>query len=205
MVGYIQNATNGLDWGYDGDHFGGNNVSLYSIAENKNLVIQGRSLPFNNQDQVPLGYKATLTGNLKISIDHYDGLFENQDIYLEDLLLNIIHNLKALDYTFTTVPGTFNNRFILRYLPEETLSTPSIDKIASGVMIWKDKNELKVASLFENIRKIMVYDILGRKVFDEDGINLNQFSTRNIVDNQQTLLIKVELKDQTIVTKKVIF
>lgn len=205
MVGYIQNATNGLDWGYDADQFGGNKVSLYSILEDKKLTIQGRALPFEDEDEVPLGYKTTLTGNLKISLDHFDGLFEGQDIYLEDLLLNTIHDLKASDYTFTTVPGTFNNRFVLRYLPEEVLSTPTIDNIAGGVMIWKDKTELKVTSLFEKISKVNVFDILGRKVFDEDAINSERFSTNNVVHHQQTLIVKVVLNDQTIVTKKVIF
>ena len=205
LVGYIQNATNELDWGYDGDHFGGNKVSLYSISENKNLAIQGRALPFNNQDLVPLGYKTTLTGNLKISIDHFDGLFESQDIYLEDLILNVIHDLKASDYTFTTVPGTFNNRFVLRYIPQETLANPELENTIANVVIFKDKNELKVRSSLENISKISVYDILGRTVFSEENINSNQFQAADIVYDRQTLIVKVQLANNAIVTKKVIY
>lgn len=205
LVGYIQNATDGLDWGYDGDHFGGNKVSLYSIAENKNLAIQGRALPFNNQDQVLLGYSTSLTGALKISIDHYDGLFEGQDIYLEDLLLDVVHDLKDAAYTFTTVPGTFNSRFVLRYLPSEALSNPDLDKIVSGVIISKDKNELKVESLLEKIREITLYDLLGRTVFTQDKINSNQFQAADMVYDRQMLLVKVQLVNNAIVTKKVIY
>ncbi|WP_245569852.1 YDG domain-containing protein, partial [Flavobacterium soli] len=76
LVGYIENATNDLDIRFDGESFGGNQVTLYSVLNNKKLVIQGRALPFDNQDQVPLGYKTTLIGTLTISIDHLDGLLE---------------------------------------------------------------------------------------------------------------------------------
>jgi len=205
LVGYIQDATNGLDWGYDGDHFGGNKVSLYSIAENKNLVIQGRALPFNNQDQVPLGYKTSLTGTLKISIDHYDGLFEGQDIYLEDLHLNIIHDLKASDYVFTTVPGTFNNRFVLRYVPHQTLANPALEEIMAGVIISKDKNQLNIRAALENISTITIYDILGRTVFYQDKINSNHFRASDIGCDRQTLIVKVQLANNATVTRKVLF
>ncbi|MFY0482346.1 choice-of-anchor D domain-containing protein [Flavobacterium sp. PLA-1-15] len=205
LVGYIQNATNELDWGYDGDHFGGNKVSLYSIAESKNLAIQGRALPFNNQDLVPLGYKTSLTGTLTINIDHFDGLFEDQDIYLEDLDLNVVHDLKASNYTFTTVPGTFNNRFVLRYIPQQTLSNPDLEKIVSSVIIFKDGNELKVKSSLESINTITVYDILGRRIFSEDKINGNSFTATDVVYDTQTLIVKVQLKSNAIVTKKVIY
>lgn len=204
LVGYIQNATNALDWGYDGDHFGGNKVSLYSIAENKNLAIQGRALPFNNQDQVPLGYKTTLTGPLKIGIDHYDGLFEGQDIYLEDLFLNIIHNLKESDYSFTTVPGTFNNRFVLRYLPGEELGTPSDNHISNGLIVYKNNSEILIKSQLENIKQVTVYDLLGRNVFEKTAIHHPELSIQNIEMNEQLLIVKVELANGQVLNKKII-
>ena len=205
LVGYIENATNEWDVRFDGESFGGNQVTFYSLLENKKLTIQGRALPFNNQDEVPLGYKSTLNGTLTISIDEYDGLFEGQGIYLEDKVLNIVHDLKASAYSFTSAIGTFNERFVLRYLPSETLSNPELEKIASTVMIWKNEDDLKVKSTLKDISKITIYDILSRKVFEQDGINKSQFSTSSLIYGQQTLIVKVELNDHTIVTKKVIF
>jgi len=205
LVGYIENATNVLDWGYDGDHFGGNKVSFYSISQNRNLAIQGRALPFSNQDQVPLGYKTALTGTLKISIDHYDGLFEGQDIYLEDLLLDVVHDLKAADYSFAAVPGTFNNRFVLRYVPQQTLGNPALEETMAGVVISKDKNELNVRATLENISTITIYDILGRTVFYQDKINSNHFRAADIGCDRQTLIVKVQLANNATVTKKVLF
>jgi hypothetical protein len=38
------------------------NTRFYSICENKNLVIQARGLPFDDQDEIVLGYRTTIKG-----------------------------------------------------------------------------------------------------------------------------------------------
>jgi hypothetical protein len=53
----------------------------------KNFVIQGRALPFDDNDKVPLGYKTTIVGEFKIAIDEADGFLVNKKIFLEDKLL----------------------------------------------------------------------------------------------------------------------
>jgi hypothetical protein len=53
----------------------------------KNLAIQGRALPFDENDVVPLGYKSKIAGDFKIAIDQVDGFLVNNRIFLEDKLL----------------------------------------------------------------------------------------------------------------------
>jgi hypothetical protein len=204
LIGYIQNATNGVDWGYDGPHFGGNKVSFYSIVADKNLAIQGRALPFNNQDQVPLGYKTSLTGDLTIEIDHFDGLFEGQDIYLEDLLLHIVHDLKEGPYTFTTASGTYNNRFLLRYLPEETLGKANPTAVTNDVIVYKRDNQIIIKSVSEALEEIQLYDLLGRTVFEKQKLKQYEFGIQNIVMEEQLLIVKVKLANGLVVNKKII-
>ena len=79
LIGYVTGATNELDSKYDGETFDGNEyVDFYSINSDKNLVIQGRALPFVDTDEVPLGYSSTIAGDFTISIDQVDGLFKDQ-------------------------------------------------------------------------------------------------------------------------------
>lgn len=205
LVGYVENATNGLDWGYDGAQFGGNKVTLYSILDSNNLVIQGRGLPFNNQDEVPLGYKTTLTGTLKISIDHYDGLFEGQPVYLEDKLLNIVHDLKQADYTFATVPGTFNERFVLRYLPLEELGTPGQELTDNGLLVYKTDGAIRIKSALEGLEQVTVYDLLGRTVFEKKGIGEHELGIEDVVMNEQPLIVRVKLADGSVVSRKIVY
>ena len=203
LVGYIDNATNGFDSRFDGLSFGGNSVTFYSVNETKNLVIQGRALPFANTDEVPLGYKTTQTGNLIISIDHVDGLMENQGIYLKDNLLNIVHDLNASPYTFAAIPGTFNERFVLRYLPDAVLDNPTFNDQINGVTIRKNDAVLRVNSPYETIDEVKVYDIAGRLVFEKKDCNSNTFEASAITNSEQVLIVKVTLKNGGVVTSKV--
>ncbi len=117
LVGYIAGATNGIDNGYDGISMNANPyLDFYSVNGDKNLVIQGRGLPFVVTDEVPLGYRTTIESTFTITIDEVDGDLTDQDIYIEDKDNNVVHNLKDSPYSFTTVPGTFKDRFVLRYI-----------------------------------------------------------------------------------------
>ena len=203
LVGYIENATNDLDWGYDGVVFSGGSVMLYSILGDKNLTIQGKALPFSNQDEVPLGYQTTLTGTLKISIDHVDGLFEGQNVYLKDNVTGIVHNLKDSDYTFTTVPGTFNDRFVLRYLPQEDLSTniPVVDE--NSIVVFNKNNQVSIKSAEQTINSVEVYDLQGRVLLTKNNIKSQDFTTQTLSVSNQVVLVKVITENSAELVKKV--
>lgn len=204
LVGYVQNATNGLERGFDGELMGGNYVTLYSIAENKNLTIQGRSLPFDVQDQVNLGFKTTIAGNFNVSIDHFDGLFDNQNIYLEDKLLNIINDLKQSSYDFVAPIGTFDTRFVLRYT-NTTLGIGEFVSNPNDVIVYAKDKTVKAISSKENIESIKIYDLLGRMIYENNDVNSMTFSVSEITANQQALIVKLKLESGQNLDKKIIF
>lgn len=205
LVGYVENATNDWDIRFDGVSFGGNQVAFYSLLGSRNLAIQGRALPFNNQDEVPLGYMSTLNGTLTISIDEYEGLFEGQGLYLEDKLLNVVHDLKASPYSFTTVVGTFDDRFVLRYLPSEELGNPDHESIANGLVVYQEEGRIMIKSQLQALEQVTIYDLLGRTVFDKAGIGQNSFGIQNVVMNEQPLIVKVKLANGQIVNRKIVY
>ncbi|MFV5697158.1 T9SS sorting signal type C domain-containing protein [Flavobacterium sp. ZT3R17] len=206
LVGYVTNATNDFNPGYDGLVYNDTHpYSLYSLLGTDKLAIQARALPFVDTDIVPLGYSINVAGNATIAIDHVDGLFlDNQNIYLEDKVLNIVHDIKAAPYDFNSAIGTFNDRFVLRYI-DKTLGTGSFESNDTRVLISKDKNELKVKSELENIKRVTVFDLIGRKVFDKEAVNSNEFRTSTITLNKQTVIVKVTLTNGQIISKKVLY
>lgn len=161
LVGYVENATPGWDRGFDGLHMNDGGLSFYSLIPDMKLVIQGRPLPFNVADEVPLGYESSVSGDYSIRIDHVDGLFQAQDIYLEDQLEQVLHNLKQSPYNFTTEAGIFDNRFILRYT-NNTLATGQNTFEASVTAFIKDNSIFVKAS--ENIETIELFDVSGKLV-----------------------------------------
>ena len=204
LVGYIQNATNGLDWGYDGQSLSSGAISIYSILNDQKLSIQARSLPFITQDEVPLGYSTTRTGTARITLDKVDGLFQGQDIYLEDNLLNVVHNLKNASYTFDIVPGTFNDRFVLRYLPSENLGTdlPTLD--VNALVIYNLNNQISVKAKDLTIESVIIYDMQGRVLFTKNQVNAQEFTTQSLALYKQVVLVKVITENKAEVVKKVI-
>ena len=204
LVGYVEEATNGIDRGYDGEAIGGNPfVDFYSTVSDVKLAIQGRALPFVENDKVTLGYTSTIEGTFEIAIDSTDGFMRSQNIYLEDKLLNIIHDLKQSAYSFTTETGTFNERFEVRYTNENTLNTAGFDAIQNQVFVSVNNQQIHISSQLQNIQSVAVYDVLGRKVYETKKAGKKSLSIDKPVAAQQTLILKIILENGQVTTKKV--
>lgn len=205
LIGYIQNATNvGMDRGFDGELVDvGNVITLYTLQEDKKLCIQGRALPFNVADIIPMGYKSTIAGTYLIKLSDFDGLFESQPIYIEDKLLNIIHDLRAGDYQFATEIGTFENRFDIRFTNTALGTTiPAFD--ANQIVIYKNTtNEFVVTTGTTIMSSIKVYDIAGRLLLKKKDINATQTTFNGGMVNE-VLLVQITTEEGIVVTKRVI-
>lgn len=205
LIGYIENATNGLDRLYDGELFGGNYVALYSLLDQNKLTIQGKSLPFNNEDIVPLGYKVTIAGTFNISLDHFDGLFEGQDIFIRDKVLNLVHNLKDGAYIFTSVIGTFDDRFEIVY-ENVTLDVDTPQVNPESIVVYKNTTAtITVNAGLLTIDRIRVYDITGRLLYGEGTLNTSEFLIQNLPNVRQVLIVEVLTTEGTKIAKKIIY
>jgi hypothetical protein len=204
LVGYVEDATLGLDRLFDGEMVDvGNAITLYSMVDATKLSIQGRPVPFAVADTIPLGYKSTISSDYTISLFDFDGLFTDQNIYLEDKELNIIHDLKQSDYTFTTAIGTFDQRFVLRYT-NATLGTTPPEFTANSVVIYKNtEGNFVINSGAFSMDAVKVFDIRGRLLLTQNAINASQTSFNEGMTNQ-VLLVQITTVDGLTVTKKVI-
>lgn len=200
LVGYFPEATNGIDRGYDGATLASqNSVSFYSLINGNSYRIQGKA-PFSISDLVPLGFKA-VAGTYHISIPFKEGQLSTlSEIYLEDKQLGVIHNLNEGNYTFTTMAGTFNQRFVLRYTTEslgidEQIPVPDVQLITKDHrLIIRSANEMT---------NVQLYDMLGRKVF-ESKIDGAAFSTY-LPSVNGTLVAKITFADAKQTTRKIVF
>lgn len=205
LLGYITGATNEYDNAFDGESFDGQEfLDFYTVNQDKNLVIQGRALPFDETDLVPLGFRSTIEGAFTIAIDQTDGFMANQAVFLEDKLTNTVFDLKDSNYNFTTVAGTFNDRFILRFI-NKTLGVSLVETLEKQVLISNKNKQIKINSQFESIDKVLVYDLFGRKIYQKTNVNSNELSILNLASSQHAFLVKVTLQNGKTVTKKIIY
>lgn len=201
-AGYMTNATNGVDL-YDGKNINTGSVLLNSIIDNTNYTIQGKSLPFNASDVIPLSLKITNAGEYTIAIDHVDGLFSDssQAIYLKDNLMSTEHNLQLGAYAFTSAAGTFTNRFEIVYQSQLGVENPTFS--ANNVIVYSQNNDFVINSGNTVMASVKVFDIRGRLLQEKKGINASQTTISGGTANQ-VLMVQITSEDGVVVTKKVI-
>ena len=202
MLGYLNGATIAFDHMIDGRVLDDSKPMLYSLVNDEKLVIQGRGLPFTDEDTIPLGLKIVVTGNYSISIETFDGLFESQDIFLKDNSLNTIHDLKQSAYTFTSSEGIFENRFEIVF-KNSTLSNEDIIN-ENTLTVYTNTNGIVVNSN-EMIKEIILFDVLGRKLQHKTEVNDFEFVVDEIIKSNQALFIKTVFSNGITKTKKVIY
>lgn len=204
LLGYIEGATNSYDRAFDGESFDGNQyVDFYTFNEGKNWVIQGREFPFQDSDQVTLGYKTQMGGNFSISIDHLDGIFSGQqEVYLEDTELKILHDLKKEPYKFSTQKGTFNGRFVLKFT-NKNLNITQFQSDKKGILIYKNKNQIIIESEESLIQKVQIYDLAGKLIL-EQNFSENSIAISNLKSKNQILIFKIKTGN-SVETRKIIY
>jgi hypothetical protein len=201
LVAYMSNATNGVDAAIDGRYINDYQTALTSIVDGGEFTIQGRALPFDAADVVPLGFKTTTAGQFTIALDHVDGLFADgtDAIYLRDLLNGTEQNLRTAAYTFSTETGVFNNRFELAY--SSFLSVNPVDFTANQVVLYKQNAQLVINTGTTAMASVQVFDLRGRMLVAKNAINNTEVRLTTGAENQ-VLLVKITATDGTVVTKK---
>lgn len=203
LVGYMTNATQGIDAGIDGKYINDSPIALTSNINNEEYTIQGRALPFDASDVVALNFKTDVTGDYTIAIDHMDGLFSgSQDIFLRDNTTGTETDLKAGAYTFTAAAGVDNARFSLKYQKTLGVSNPVFDD--NSVTVYKNKGTLYVNSGAVAIANIKIFDIQGRLIAERNNVKANSASINNLKSTKQVLIVKITSQDDKVVSKKVV-
>jgi hypothetical protein len=176
------------------------------LQNKSDYVIQGRALPFDDNDTVPLGYKTTIAGEFKIGIDQVDGFLVNKKIYIEDKLLGKVQDLSESSYAFTTEIGTYNNRFVLRYTnTTKSLANVGFELVEKGVLVSNRNKEVKVNSFSALIAKVSIYDMSGKQIYKNTNVDSKDLVIRNIQSTKQILLVNVELQNGQSLTQKIIY
>ncbi len=208
LVAFNENASDTYTQGQDAQRMeNGNNPDFYSIIPNKEGKFAIQSLAqFENTKTVNLGIEITETGIYKIAIDRVEGLFEtSQDIYVEDLYINKIHNLTTDgEYVFGSVPGeAINDRFILRFTTENLATDTS--SLAANLVVYPNpsNNVFNIGLVNDDPIDMMVYDLSGKVLLHQTNtthrqIDLSGYSAgfyfAKISQNGQQTVKKLILK-----------
>lgn len=204
LLGYATNATDGFDNLYDAIAMGvKSKFELYSLIDSAEMKIQGKSLPFNQNDKILLGFSAPKNDTYTIAIASLDGLFKdkNQKIFLEDTYLKKTYDLTDAPYQFSADMGRFNDRFILKYSKKESgPDTSSLSDINVST-----STTINVKSNIYNITEVEIFDIQGKRLFNSENIGNKELEIIQLKPTLNVLLVKVTLENGEVQTKKIIY
>lgn len=203
MVAYMTGATQEIDPTIDGRYINDSQTALNSLIKNEEFVIQGRSLPFDPKDVVPLAFKTTTSGNYTIGIDHVDGLFStSQDIILKDNTTGTETDLKANTYTFTAVTGVDNTRFSLKY--QKTLGVNPTVFDENTISVYKINGTIRIKSGVTTIDNIKLFDLSGRLLFEKKKVNATETAIESSKFANQVLIVQITSSEKKVVNIKVV-
>lgn len=201
LVNYTAEASNEEDFGIDAKLFNYEGTAIYSLISNyqESFIIQSRALPFNDLDVVALGFRAVTAGSYTISLDSFDGLFEEgQEIYLVDNFTQATHNLKLANYTFVSEAGEFNSRFSVVYR-QDALSVTNPD-LNNNWVVFAQNGQFQIATQGMELKEVVVFDTLGRKVY-QSGAEGNAHLVASDLPNG-VMIVQITTAENQILTKK---
>ncbi|WP_395056594.1 GEVED domain-containing protein [Flavobacterium sp.] len=204
LVGYVEGATKDEDRLYDMFTDNKPSQNFYSLINENPMIIQGKALPFDINDTIPMGVQIPASGTFNIAIAEVDGLFKGgaQIVYLEDKLLNVIHNLTAAPYQFLADQGITNDRFVIRYT-KKAFSNNDFNS-SNNIKVFTNGG-INIISTKENIKDIIIYDVLGKTLLDKKNVSKHEVILTELRPTTNVLVVKVILANDTVVIKKVIY
>ncbi|GGG60077.1 T9SS type A sorting domain-containing protein [Bizionia arctica] len=185
---FTNNATLGLDPGYDSNVFGGSApaFSIYSqlVEDNTGNAIAIQSLGYLDYADVtiPLGVRAPQGQELTFSILE-SSLPESTNVYLEDMVANTVTLLNEGNYTLTPTSNiTGTGRFFLRFA-ESALSIEEVAFNSIHVFATATPKAIFIKGNLTDTTLVKVYDMQGRLVLSsslESGSSNNQIDVSTL-------------------------
>lgn len=202
LVGYTPEASYEVDHQIDGRRMG--SAPLFSWIDENDYTVQGRPMPFEIEDIVPLGFVANLDGKYKLSLNAFDGFFRDEilRIYIRDNQTQEEHDLMSSDYWFEAVEGEYPNRFEVFYKIEEVLDNEEIN--LNVIQIYHEGSNIMVKSSREKILSVELWDISGRKLHQNQKVNSHLYSIPKSNFGTEVLLVTVMTEKGEITRKKII-
>ncbi|WP_299254534.1 T9SS type A sorting domain-containing protein [uncultured Lacinutrix sp.] len=207
LVTADENATSGIDFGYDAELNTEEPSDMYWIIENGNFLIQGIDT-IDENTTLPLGLNTSSNGLCTIQIDGLNNIPDSLNIILLDKEDNSFHNIKNNSgYSFNIVSGTYLDRFELLFSEDNSLSTDDFETSKTDIQFYFANNSKSIVinnPKLKKINKVEMFNVLGQSVIiysnlrNQNSIKLN---TNNI--SAGTYIIEIKTKDSRL-SKKVL-
>ncbi len=203
LVGYLPDATDQFDGGYDGALIPAGNYMGVNVEDDVCAIV-AKPLPFETESAIPLNLHIEQAGNYSISFDHADGLFDDgQQIYINDTVLGVTHNVTESPYEFLSETGDFPNRLQIVYQQGPTLGLPQNPSKPWDVVVYPANGKLHVEGS-SDLKSVRIFDLRGRLLYEKNQIGATTAELDGFLPTGSMVLLKI-IGNKGETTKKVVF
>jgi len=198
------NATENVDWGYDGEINEEQIDDMYWMIDNAKYIIQGTNV-VNPETIKPLGLHIRDDGMNAIMIDHLENVPNSVEIFVHDAVTNIYHDLRQGEYQVYLTAGNYTDRFAIVFtVPALEVEENELNSAFEVYYGNADENLTILNAQLHEITSIEVFTILGQSLLNIDTITTEAI-TKIKVDSLSTgaYIIKLQTEIGTI-SKKVL-
>ncbi|RAJ16363.1 exo-alpha-sialidase [Olleya aquimaris] len=104
--------------------------------------------------------------------------------------------------------GTYGRGVWESELNSQTLGVEDFTSVTSQSTVTistNTSNLLQIKSSLHNIDKVVIYDVLGKRVYQKEGINTKIFTDNTMTKSQRVLFVKTTLVNGSVAINKILF
>ena len=206
LLGFMnENATNGIDPGYDALIFDNFPNDMCFLKDENQLIIQGVGF-FDESASFPIAVKTNVEGIVSFTLDGLENVDPNQAIYIYDGLSDTYHDIRNENFEVNMPVGTNYTRFSLRFtvrlkVDSNTINDIPIKYIQNGNILVINNNLLDIT-----VEKVTLFNIFGQSVTSWNVENQEQQNIQIPIKNISTGVYIAKIKTSNgNLSKKVIF
>ena len=115
LLGFMnENATSGMDYGYDALNLDEFPNDMYFVNGENQLVIQGVGF-FDANASYPIGVKTAVEGKVSFILDALENFSPEQTVYIYDNITDTYNDIKSGLFEVNLPVGVNDSRFSLRF------------------------------------------------------------------------------------------
>ena len=186
-IKFFENATLGLDPGYDVASFGGNQFDLFTklLDGNQDVDFTLQSLPLDNFENmvIPIGVKGATGSEVTFSIQA-SNLPKGVNIYLEDRKQTTFHQLGINNNKYVALLSDKEDGLARFYLHTKSnvLNTNGGIELDNINIFTSNKTNLTITGVQNQKAAFSIYNTIGVKITSRSfvGNGSNKFSLQNL-------------------------
>ncbi|MDD5150016.1 MAG: choice-of-anchor D domain-containing protein [Flavobacterium sp.] len=168
LLGFMnENATNGMDYGYDALNLDEFPNDMYFLVEGNQLVIQGVGF-FDTNASYPIGVKTDVEGKVSFIVDAIENFNSEQPIFIYDNVTDTYNDIRNGLFEVVLPVGVTDNRFSLCFTDKTLGVNNAVANTINDIKVahFQKGNILVINNTLSDVtvEKVILFNMLGQSI-----------------------------------------